>query len=87
MTARQGDFASPINEAAAVTPSDTTAVGGSDGFRCLYVGGAGDVAVTLAGPGNTVVTFPAVPAGAWLPVNGIKVMTTNTTATSIVAGW
>jgi len=65
----------------AVTKSDTTAY---TGMRGLYVGGAGDVA--LMAPGATAaVTFVGVPAGAVLPVQAVKVMSTNTTATSIVA--
>lgn len=67
--------------AAAVTPSDSTVL---TRVRALYVGGAGNVAVTF--PGNpTAVTFVGVMAGAVLPVQAEKVMSTNTTATSIVA--
>jgi hypothetical protein len=85
MTAKFGDFAGPINEAATVTPSDTTVLGDINGFRCLYVGVAGDLVVTLAGPGNTLMTFPNAPVG-WHPINGIKVMAA-TAASGIVAGW
>jgi hypothetical protein len=64
--------------AAAVTPSDTTAVS----FRGVWVGGAGNLAVVTEG-GNTV-TFTAVPAGTLLPVAVKAVNATNTTATNIV---
>lgn len=87
MTAKGGNFGAPADEGAAVTPSDTASVGGQDGARFLYVGGAGNLAVTLAGPGNTVVTLNNVLAGAWIPLRVTKVMATNTSATNIVAFW
>lgn len=71
------------HSAAAVTTSDTTILPCT---RALYVGGAGNVAVVMADDENTV-TFTAVPAGTILPVQVIKVMATNTTATTIVALW
>lgn len=70
--------------AAAVVPSDANDVTLNGYYsRGLYVGGAGDVAVTMAD--GSVVTFAAVPAGTLLPVQASRVMATNTTATSIVA--
>lgn len=64
--------------AATVTASDSTIIP----FSALYIGVTGDVAITtLAGQ---TVTFKAVPVGI-LPVSGNKVMSTNTTATNIVA--
>ena len=51
----------------------------------LYVGGAGNVRVKMAG-GNDV-TFTAVAAGSFLPINVIQVFATKTTATDIVALW
>lgn len=73
---------SGYGSAAAVTKSDTTVVN----CRALWVGGVGDVAVKTV-PGATAVTFTAVPAGTLLPVSidGGQVMSTNTTATLIVA--
>jgi hypothetical protein len=65
-------------DAFSVTPSDATV----QGFRALYVGGAGDVAITTWA--GTVVTFKAVPVGAILPIQGTKIMSTNTTATFIL---
>jgi hypothetical protein len=50
--------------------------------RALYVGGLGDVEVITAN-GNTV-KFTSVPAGTILPIRCTK-LTTNTTATSVVA--
>lgn len=71
--------AAPAQEAAAVTPNDSTVVD----FDGLYVGGAGNVAVVMS-QGSTPVTFTAVPAGTILPIAVQKVMSTNTTATAIV---
>lgn len=70
----------PAYDAAAVTKSDSTDLGN---VRGLYIGGQGDVAVTTAG--GSVVTFSSVPAGSILPIQVAKVMSTNTTATAIVA--
>lgn len=67
--------------AAAVTPSDVTVFESST--RGLYVGGTGDLAVTMEG--GAVVTFVSVLAGSILPLRCTKVMSTNTTATAIVA--
>ena len=50
-------------------------------FRSLYVGGYGDVVVTMSGQD---VTFRNVPSGFILPVIGSAV-TAATTATDIVA--
>jgi hypothetical protein len=80
--------ASPIVRA--VTKSDTTElkITLSDGSvrwpRSLYVGGGGDVAI-LAASDTAAVTLSSVPAGTILPVKAAKVMSTNTTATNIVA--
>ena len=65
--------------AEAVTKSDSTVVS----FVALYVGGAGNVAVIMAGD-SAAVTFVGVPAGTFLPIQVKKVMSTNTTATSIL---
>lgn len=65
-------------DAAAVTPNDSTLFNPS----VIYVGGSGNVKVTTAQ--NTDVTFTAVPTGAVLPVQVIRVFTTGTTATNMV---
>lgn len=62
----------------AVTPSDTAANAASG----LYIGGAGNVAVTMAG--GALLTHVAVPAGTFMPIQVSKVMSTNTTATNII---
>jgi hypothetical protein len=65
----------------AVTKSDSTVLPVT---RALWVGGAGDVAVIFTGD-TAAVTLAGVAAGTMLPVQVTKVMSTNTTATSIVA--
>ncbi len=62
----------------AVTKSDSTVY--NPPLRMLWVGGTGDVAVTLLGD-TTAVTLSAVPAGTLLNVCVSKVMSTNTSAT------
>lgn len=74
-------FASAKN-AVAVTKSDTTSVT----CKAIYVGGAGNVAIAF-GSADTAVTFVGVAAGTFLPIelmNG-RIMSTNTTATDMVA--
>lgn len=80
MPAQQSD---PAEGFAAVTPSDSANFARM--ARALYVGGAGNVAVV--GKDAVAVTFVGVPAGTILPVECIRVNSTNTTATSIVRLW
>ncbi len=74
---------SPARAAAAVTPDDATDLGRRT--RSVYVGGAGDLAVHMAGESVPVV-FRNIPAGL-LPVRVDRVLATGTTATDIVALW
>lgn len=67
--------------AAAVTPSDTLNLPTAPAR--IYVGGAGNVAV-ITSRGDTV-TFTAPAVGSVLPVAVRRVMSTNTTATLLVA--
>lgn len=76
-----GEITRPAANAQAVTASDSTTY---SGVRGLYVGGAGDVALLFPGA-TAAVTFSGVAAGTVLPVQPVKVMSTNTTATGIVA--
>jgi len=64
----------------AVTPSDATVIPVSRG---LYVGTTGNIAVRMADDGNTI-TFTSVPVGI-LPIQVDMVMSTNTTASNIIA--
>lgn len=86
----------PARVAFAVTPSDTLDLPNAGNTsptpsyaKALYIGVTGDVAVIAAGDksasgAGTAVTFKAVPVG-WFPVQVRRVMSTNTTATNIVA--
>lgn len=71
--------AASATSSGAVTKSDSTVLQ----FRALYVGGAGDVAIKHT-EGGDAVTYVGVPAGTILPVSGVRVMSTNTTATNMV---
>ena len=78
--------------AAAVTPSNTVDIpsvstqDGTGNNGCvLYIGGDGDVKVTTAG-GDTV-TFTGLLAGMLIPVQVLRVSSTDTTATNIIALW
>lgn len=74
-----GGLSDPAYDAIAITPADADL---SVNVRALYVGGAGNVRVkTWAG---TTLTFTGVPAGSILPVRCQQVLSTSTTATSIV---
>ena len=66
--------------AAAVTTSDATVI---PKCRALWVGVAGNVAVRHAGDGS-LVTYSNVPVGV-LPVQVDKVLSTGTTATTMLA--
>lgn len=77
----KGGLNAPCTLAAAVTPHDTNEL--SVTTRSVYVGGAGNLTVTMAGGGNA--TFNSVPAGTVLPIRVSKVLATGTTATNIVA--
>jgi hypothetical protein len=69
------------HDAAAVTPGATQITGTTQRGVCLYVGGAGDLTVTMES-GNSV-TFTAVPAGTFLPI--LVTHVTAATATAILA--
>ena len=70
----------PYRSAVAVTTSDATIIPTTD---ALYVGGAGNIAVTMKN-GDTV-TFTGVPVGTTLPIAVTQVKATSTTATLILA--
>jgi len=61
----------------------TTFQGSDERGACIYVGNSGDVEVLLEG-GNTVV-FVGVATGAFLPILAKQVISTNTTATNMLA--
>jgi hypothetical protein len=66
-----------------VTPSNEDFASGWYS-RAIYVGGAGDLVVTMAGNRDKTVTFKDVPAGQVLPIRVAQV-NAGTTATDIVA--
>jgi hypothetical protein len=70
--------------AAAVTPNDDADL--AQVTRAIFVGGAGNISVTMAGTGTAVV-ITGVPAGAFLPICAARILATSTTATNIVAFW
>ena len=78
----QEGLTSPADNAVAVTPSNSTDL--TYATRAIYVGGAGNVVVTMVGGGSNV-TFTGVQAGSILPIRVTRVLSTGTTATSIVA--
>jgi hypothetical protein len=51
----------------------------------LYIGGAGSLKVTTSG--NDIVTFAAIQAGTFFPVNVVKVWSVGTDCTNIIALW
>lgn len=72
----------PAKDFLAVTPHDTNAVANIE-FRGLFVGVSGDVVVK--NQAGTAVTFKNCAQGVTQPISGSVVMSTNTTATDIVA--
>lgn len=64
-----------------VTPHDTNTLS----CKCLWIGVTGNLALSIDGS-TTAVTFKAVPVGRFkINLDGGRVMSTNTTATDIVA--
>lgn len=72
----------PATRSVAVTPSDVADL--ANVSRALWVGGAGNVAVMLLDD-TVATTFVGVAAGTMMPLRVKRVMSTNTTATNIVA--
>ena len=71
----------PANHGFAVTPSDAAPF--AETCRALYVGGAGDIALTTASGAS--LSFVGLGAGTVLPVRASAVLATGTTASNIVA--
>jgi hypothetical protein len=63
----------------AVTPSDSEVLD----YQALYIGGGGNLAIKHTATGDAV-TYAGVLAGQIYPLEGVIVMSTNTTATNIV---
>lgn len=73
---------SGITDATAVTPSDTVVLvkGATKG---IYIGGAGNLSVVLQS--GATITFNELSAGVFHPISAIRIRSTGTTATNIVA--
>jgi hypothetical protein len=80
---RDADLDDPAWDAVAVTPNNSADLARIP-TRALYIGGAGDVKVDMAGAGTAVV-FAGLAAGTILPIRVDRVYSTDTTATSVVA--
>ena len=79
---REGQTAPILGGVISVTKSDATEY--DPPLRGLYVGVSGDVAVTFTD--DTTVTYVGLVAGVIHPITNIKkILSTGTTATSIVA--
>jgi hypothetical protein len=81
-------MASPVEDQGAqklrlITKSDTAELPLGP-CRAVWVGGAGDLAVIASGD-TAAVTISGVAAGTVVPVRARYIMSTNTTATLIVA--
>lgn len=70
----------PAAEALAISPSDTDLL--LYPIRAIYCGVTGNITVMTWK--TSVITFVAVPAGKIIPIGCLKVMSTGTTASSIV---
>lgn len=75
-----GGIGEPATNGFAVTPDDVSDLPAQT--RALYVGGAGNVRVTLRN--GDVLTFVGATAGSYHPIRASRVWSTGTTATSIV---
>lgn len=73
----------PVRNVEAITPSDSVDL--TAPTHGIYVGVGGNVAVETEN-GSTA-TFTSVLAGSIIPVRAIKVLSTNTTATTLLAMW
>jgi hypothetical protein len=69
-------------DAKPVTPSDTVNLPNGP-CRAIYVGGAGNLQIITAG-GSTA-TFVGLAAGTVLPMGAVRVLSTSTTATNLLA--
>lgn len=75
------DYGRGAEDAAAVTPNDSTDLTFTS--RAIYVGGGGDLKVNLSD--GTTVTFASIAAGIIHPIRVKRVFSTGTTATGILA--
>lgn len=77
----------PFDHAAPVVPDDSKNLKAGPGYaRGLYIGGAGNLVVDMAG-GEDSVIFVGLQAGTFLPIRVQKVFATGTSATDILQLW
>ncbi|MEV8467135.1 hypothetical protein AB0T83_10120 [Fluviibacterium sp. DFM31] len=74
---------SPAIDGIMVAPHDSNPLGHVS--RAVYVGVGGDIRAELVS--GAQLTFSAVPAGSMLPMRATKILSSGTTASSIVALW
>jgi hypothetical protein len=72
--------AESYTSAAAVTKSDTVVIRATRGIMATVTG---DIAILF--PDSTTIVLPAVVAGQIYPISAIKILSTGTTATGIIA--
>lgn len=73
----------PIENGFAVTPSDSADL--SYVTRSVYIGGAGNLRVTLKGMATgTYVTYTGMLVGVSYPIRATRIWATGTTATNIL---
>lgn len=90
LNAPNNPVGAPASSGILVTPSDSAPLPFTS--TALWVGGAGNLAVVMAnqsGAGGppllAATTFCSVAAGQWMPIQVQYVLSTNTTATAIIA--
>ena len=69
----------------AASPKNYVIYGGVQEGAVFYVGGTGNVKITTAAGDD--VTFTSLPTGSFVPVQTIKIFSTGTTATNMIALW
>lgn len=74
-------YTDPAWGGVAVTPSDSTNL--TTPARALWVGGAGTVSIVMRS--GVALSFAGVPAGTLLPIGLVRVNSTGTTASNMVA--
>lgn len=72
----------PALGAVAITPNDSTDNVGGKPVRAIYVGGAGDIALTTSNGED--VTFVGALVGTIIPIRPSRIKSTNTTATNLL---
>lgn len=72
----------PALGAVTITPNDSTDNMGGKPVRAIWVGGAGDMAITTSNGED--VTVYGIAAGTLVPIRPSRIKSTNTTATNLL---